>query len=125
MHMGLTYDAPGRASSVVRGNENPDAGLECKAFPPNSDNILKVEFLNSNFRFSFRASRRNWRLLSMLLSLQVQSLERSIRIVRHYLAKLQEFLKFDFRLSFDIPKYTRNTLSSHQDFRGKLLPRFS
>ncbi|GFW20770.1 hypothetical protein TNCV_1049911 [Trichonephila clavipes] len=43
-HMGLTFDAPERAPSVVRGNGNPDVcvcvGLEYKAFSPNSGNIL-------------------------------------------------------------------------------------
>ncbi|GFT15423.1 hypothetical protein TNCV_3264431 [Trichonephila clavipes] len=35
----LTFVIPARASSVVRGNENPDVGLKCKVFSPNSDNI--------------------------------------------------------------------------------------
>ncbi|GFU33416.1 hypothetical protein TNCV_4362381 [Trichonephila clavipes] len=38
---GLTFDAPARALSVARRNERPDVGLECKAFPPNSSNILQ------------------------------------------------------------------------------------
>ncbi|GFU60940.1 hypothetical protein TNCV_3372581 [Trichonephila clavipes] len=46
-YTGLTFDAPTRASSVARGNENLDAGLECKAFKPNSDNIRLQEFLKS------------------------------------------------------------------------------
>ncbi|GFY12877.1 hypothetical protein TNCV_3074371 [Trichonephila clavipes] len=40
-HTGLTFEATALASSVTRGNENPDVGLECKAFPPNSGNILQ------------------------------------------------------------------------------------
>ncbi|GFW38019.1 hypothetical protein TNCV_4632201 [Trichonephila clavipes] len=37
--VGKYYGRPAlsaRATSVARGNENPDMGLECKAFPPNS-----------------------------------------------------------------------------------------
>ncbi|GFW84310.1 e3 ubiquitin-protein ligase TRIP12 [Trichonephila clavipes] len=41
-HTGLTLDAPASASSVARKNENPDAGLECKAFSPNSNNIRQI-----------------------------------------------------------------------------------
>ncbi|GFV15808.1 hypothetical protein TNCV_987911 [Trichonephila clavipes] len=53
-HMGLTFDAPARAPSVARGNENPDVGLECKTFPPNSGNILQKlrEFLKYEIHVS-------------------------------------------------------------------------
>ncbi|GFX52126.1 transposable element Tcb1 transposase [Trichonephila clavipes] len=44
-HTGLTFDAPARAPSVARGNENPDVGLECKAFQPNSGNTLQRYFV--------------------------------------------------------------------------------
>ncbi|GFU64395.1 hypothetical protein TNCV_3947621 [Trichonephila clavipes] len=42
MHTGLTFGTPVLAISVAKGNENPYSGLECKAFPPNSDNIRKI-----------------------------------------------------------------------------------
>ncbi|GFW29772.1 hypothetical protein TNCV_3936391 [Trichonephila clavipes] len=43
-HTGLTFNAPAHISSVPRGNKNPDAGLECKAFPPHSSNIRQKKF---------------------------------------------------------------------------------
>ncbi|GFW69521.1 hypothetical protein TNCV_488671 [Trichonephila clavipes] len=71
--MGLTFDDPARASSVARGNENPDVGLACKAFPPNSDNILQKlrEFLKYEILVS-HPYRRNRRQLPLPPSLRVQ-----------------------------------------------------
>ncbi|GFT59562.1 DEP domain-containing protein 1A [Trichonephila clavipes] len=42
MHTRLTFDILMQASSVARGNEILYAGLECNAFPPNSDNIWQM-----------------------------------------------------------------------------------
>ncbi|GFU98513.1 hypothetical protein TNCV_3653441 [Trichonephila clavipes] len=46
-YMGLAFYVPALSSTVSRENENPDIGLERKAFPPNSGNILQKlrEFL--------------------------------------------------------------------------------
>ncbi|GFT35763.1 transposable element Tcb2 transposase [Trichonephila clavipes] len=46
-----------------------------------------------------------------------QSMEGGISLVRHPPINLQEFLKFDFRFSFTILKYIRNTLFRSNTFR--------
>ncbi|GFV94689.1 hypothetical protein TNCV_3864121 [Trichonephila clavipes] len=65
-HTGITFDAPARASSVAKGNENPDLGLECKAFPPNSSNILQSYGNFWNIRFFFPVPINNRRLFFAL-----------------------------------------------------------
>ncbi|GFX41200.1 hypothetical protein TNCV_2218981 [Trichonephila clavipes] len=83
---------------------------------------------------SFSAPRRNWRLLFASLSLQVQSFERGIKVVRNYTRKapitvrvidsrpelsgknLQQFLTSNIRLKLPASKYTRDQVLALQGF---------
>ncbi|GFV02565.1 hypothetical protein TNCV_5017331 [Trichonephila clavipes] len=68
------------------------------------------EFLKPDFRFLFPTPRRNRILLLNHLGMQVQTMERGIKVVRHYPAKLREFLIFNFKFSITVLKMIRKVL---------------